>query len=110
MDSWHFQLLSFFALCSLSLFAYWFIFHRKFDAVSTHPADLAGKLIGRRLQLESDLCAGQGKARIDDADWVLRAEQQLAGGTQVEVVATDGMTLVVKPYRTAQAQLALDVD
>lgn len=107
MDSWLLQLFSLFVLFALALVAFIYIFQR--PSVRSHRCQLvdqARAMIGRRLRLDSDLRAGQGEAWVGGAVWSLRAEQQLAGGVQVEVIDTDGLTLLVRPSRCPQMAAA----
>ena len=55
----------------------------------------AEQLIGRVVVVDQDIVAGKGRAKIDDAFWVI-AGPDLPAGSQVRVVAVDGMTLQVQ--------------
>jgi len=100
MDSWLLQLFSLFVLFALALVAFFYVFQRpSVGSNRSQLVDQARAMIGRQLQLDSDLRAGQGEAWVAGAMWSLRAEQQLAGGVQVEVIDTDGLTLLVRPSR-----------
>ena len=55
----------------------------------------AEQLIGRVVVLDLPIVAGEGRARIDDAFWVVRGPDLPAGAT-VRVVAVDGMALKVQ--------------
>lgn len=55
----------------------------------------AEQLIGRVVVVDQDIVAGKGRAKIDDAFWVIAGPDLLAG-SQVRVVAVDGMTLQVQ--------------
>lgn len=55
----------------------------------------AEQLIGRVIALDQDIVAGKGRAKIDDAFWVV-AGPDLPAGTPVRVVAVEGMTLKVQ--------------
>lgn len=56
----------------------------------------AEQLVGRVVLLDQAIVAGQGRARIDDAFWVVSGPD-LDAGSAVRVVAVDGMTLKVQP-------------
>ncbi|OEY99831.1 MULTISPECIES: NfeD family protein [Stenotrophomonas] len=56
----------------------------------------AEQLIGRVVALDQPIVAGVGRAKVDDAFWVV-AGPDLPAGTPVRVVAVDGMTLKVQP-------------
>jgi len=55
----------------------------------------AEQLIGRVVVLDQAIANGVGRARIDDAFWVV-AGPDLPAGSRVRVVAVDGMTLKVQ--------------
>ncbi|WP_102945359.1 NfeD family protein [Stenotrophomonas sp. VV52] len=55
----------------------------------------AEQLIGRVVALDQPIVAGVGRAKIDDAFWMV-AGPDLPAGTPVRVVAVDGMTLKVQ--------------
>ncbi|MGE8281029.1 MAG: NfeD family protein [Stenotrophomonas sp.] len=56
----------------------------------------AEQLVGRVLELEQPIIDGSGRAKADDALWVV-AGPDLPSGSRVRVVAVDGMTLKVQP-------------
>ncbi|MBE5250998.1 NfeD family protein [Mixta mediterraneensis] len=55
------------------------------------------QMIGMHLTLETSLKDGLGHVRIGDSSWRVQAEQDLAAGTQVEVIAVEGITLRIQP-------------
>jgi membrane protein implicated in regulation of membrane protease activity len=55
----------------------------------------AEQLIGRVIVLDEGIVAGKGRAKIDDAFWVV-AGPDLPAGSPVRVVAVEGMTLKVQ--------------
>ncbi|KAB7772192.1 NfeD family protein [Xanthomonas maliensis] len=54
----------------------------------------AEQLIGRTVLLDRAIVAGQGRAKVDDAVWVVSGPDLPAGAT-VRIVGVDGMTLQV---------------
>ncbi len=55
----------------------------------------AEQLIGRVVVLDQAIVAGKGRAKIDDAFWVVSGPD-LPAGSPVRVVAVEGMTLKVQ--------------
>ncbi len=55
----------------------------------------AEQLIGRVVVLDQGIVAGKGRAKIDDAFWVVTGPE-LPAGSPVRVVAVEGMTLKVQ--------------
>lgn len=55
----------------------------------------AEQLIGRVVVLDQAIIAGKGRAKVDDAFWVV-AGPDLPAGSPVRVVAVEGMTLKVQ--------------
>ena len=65
------------------------------------PADAAlnqrgQQLVGKRYTLETTLINGRGHVRIGDSSWPVVADDDLAAGTRVVVIAVEGITLRVK--------------
>ncbi|QNK31476.1 NfeD family protein [Serratia sp. JUb9] len=54
------------------------------------------QLIGTRATLTEPLHNGLGRINIGDGSWRARAAQDLPAGTEVEVVAVEGTTLVIR--------------
>ncbi len=80
---------------SIQIYRTWF---RQRDRHSDQPRlnRRAYQLIGRVVVLDQGIANGIGRARIDDAFWVV-AGVDLPAGSAVRVVAVDGMTLKVQP-------------
>ncbi|MGH8055210.1 MAG: NfeD family protein [Stenotrophomonas sp.] len=79
---------------SIQVYRTWF---RKRDRQSEQPLlnRRAEQLVGRVVVLEQAIADGIGRAKIDDAFWVV-AGPDLPSGSRVRVVAVDGMTLKVQ--------------
>lgn len=54
------------------------------------------QLVGRRLTLDSALENGRGHVRVGDSSWPVIADEDLAAGSRVEVVAVEGITLHIR--------------
>lgn len=91
--NWMGQFLLFAALSLLS--AWWWRAHQK-------PGDepllnrRADQLLGQIFTLEEAIVDGRGKIRVGDSVWPVTGHDQ-AAGTQVQVVASNGMLLEVAP-------------
>ncbi|MBB3833419.1 hypothetical protein FHR55_001629 [Xanthomonas arboricola] len=55
----------------------------------------AEQLIGRRVLLDQPIHDGRGRAKVDDAFWVVSGPE-LPTGAPVRIVGVDGMTLLVE--------------
>lgn len=55
------------------------------------------QLLGLRATLTDPVINGFGRVNIADSSWRVKSEQDLPVGTQVEVIAIDGITLHVRP-------------
>ena len=79
---------------SIQIYRTWF---RKRARQSDQPLlnRRAEQLIGRVVPLDQAIVNGNGRAKVDDAFWVV-AGPDLPAGSQVRVVAVDGMTLKVQ--------------
>lgn len=57
------------------------------------------QIVGRRFTLDTTLVNGRGHMRVGDSSWPVVADADLAAGTQVEVMAVEGITLRVRAYQ-----------
>jgi len=57
------------------------------------------QIVGQRFTLDNALVNGRGHMRVGDSSWPVIADADLSAGTQVEVVAVEGITLRVKAYQ-----------
>jgi len=54
------------------------------------------QLIGTRATLTEPMHNGMGRINIGDSSWRAQAAEDLPAGTEVEVVAVEGVTLVIR--------------
>lgn len=54
------------------------------------------QLIGRRFTLDNALINGRGHMRVGDSSWMVSADTDLPAGTPVDVVAVEGIVLIVR--------------
>ena len=54
------------------------------------------QIVGRRFTLDTTLVNGRGHMRVGDSSWPVVADADLTAGTQVEVMAVEGITLRVR--------------
>lgn len=60
------------------------------------------QLVGRIFSLETALVNGRGHVRVGDSSWPVVADEDLAAGSKVEVLAVEGITLRIRlapPHR-----------
>ena len=86
------------SFASIQVYRKWF---RGRGRQSDHPTLNRRALhhIGRVVPLEQPIVAGRGRVKIGDAVWVVEGPD-LAAGTPVRVVGTDGVALRVEPAGT----------
>lgn len=79
---------------SVQIYRTWF---RRGERQSDQPLlnRRAEQLVGRVVRVEQAIVGGRGRVKIDDAFWVVSGPD-LPVGTEVRVVAVDGMTLKVQ--------------
>ena len=91
------QVVAFVVLSVVSIQCY-----RRWGKARARPSDApllnrrAEQLVGRVVVLEQAIVDGSGRAKVDDALWVV-AGPDLPVDSRVRVVAVDGMTLKVQP-------------
>ena len=57
--------------------------------------DRAAQLVGRQFTLEKSV-EGQEKVQVGDTFWTVESDCNIGSGTQVRVIDTKGMTLVIE--------------
>ena len=96
---WEWQGVMFSLLTMLAAWLWWrWLARREKDQ---KPADAAlnqrgVQLVGRHFTLETDLVNGRGHMRVGDSSWPVSADDDLPAGTQVVVIAVEGITLRVR--------------
>ncbi|PID66724.1 MAG: hypothetical protein CR975_01445 [Gammaproteobacteria bacterium] len=78
------------------------IWHRVFRKTQERIGDKkmnnrAARYIGRSATLSEAIVNGHGKIQIEDSFWRVTCERDLPKGTNVEIIAADGVILTVKP-------------
>ncbi|WP_368889332.1 NfeD family protein [Morganella morganii] len=63
---------------------------------SSSPNQANHKLIGLRAALLTDTEEGYSRIRLADGSWRVYSQSALPAGTEVEVIAVDGITLTVR--------------
>ncbi|MDX2422920.1 MAG: NfeD family protein [Amphritea sp.] len=98
VESWSYQLLLFALLGIAFTILYWRVF-RTFNSQTVEPLlnDRAAQLIGRKFVLEQNLENGQGRVQVGDTLWKAEAETTLTAGTKVEIYASEGMVIKIRP-------------
>ncbi len=95
--SWQLQLAMFAIDAIIFSVLYWKVFkqfNNKTDNAQLN--DRAGTLVGRKFVLEESLPSGEGKIQVGDTFWRVRASGPLEEKTNIKVVATEGMILLVE--------------
>ncbi|EGT3598038.1 TPA: NfeD family protein [Serratia marcescens] len=97
--SWAWQGMIFAVLTVVVAYLWWYWLRR-------HPAAASGgspvlnqrnrQLIGTRATLTEPMHNGMGRINIGDSSWRAQAAEDLPAGTEVEVVAVEGVTLVIR--------------
>ena len=98
--TWEIQVLIYAVLAIASVFAW-----RRFKPARNEPTDQPSlnrrgtQYVGRTFTLENPIVNGVGKLTVADTTWKIRGPDT-AAGTQVEVTAVEGTSLIVKPAET----------
>lgn len=101
---WRFQVILFAVLAVVTSVG-WQVWLKKHPTSSDHPhLNVRGaSFIGRRVTLAEPLENGRGRIEIGDGWWTVSSEtgEDVAAGSDVEVVSSDGSTLTVRPVAPA---------
>lgn len=96
--SWSLQWLTF-AVFSLFATWIWWRYQHKRDRVDDQDRTLnqrTEQMIGQTCILDQALPVAQGRIKLGDTSWLAKTEQPIEAGTLVEVVAVEGITLVIR--------------
>ncbi|PSV10099.1 NfeD family protein [Photobacterium leiognathi] len=97
--SWPLQWISFAVFALFTTWLWWRYQHKKdkFDASVTKLNQRSAQMIGQRSVVTEAIVAGAGRLQFGDTTWSVVTEVDLEAGQKVEVVAVEGITLVIKP-------------
>ncbi|WP_312950008.1 NfeD family protein [Superficieibacter sp.] len=96
---WEWQGLMFALLTLLAAWLWWRWLAQRVREQKPADSQLnqrGNQLIGRRFTLETTLVSGRGHMRVGDSSWMVSADEDLAAGTSVEVIAVEGITLKIR--------------
>lgn len=96
--SWEWQGVLFAILVMLVAYLWWYWLRQRPQETggSTVLNQRNRQLIGTRATLSEPIRNGVGRINIGDSSWRAQAAQDLPAGTEVEVIAVDGATLVIR--------------
>lgn len=97
--SWAWQGMIFAVLTVVVAYLWWYWLRRRPAAASGVLPVLNQRnrqLIGTRATLTEPMHNGMGRINIGDSSWRAQAAEDLPAGTEVEVVAVEGVTLVIR--------------
>jgi membrane protein implicated in regulation of membrane protease activity len=94
--SWQKQISLFAVLALLCSVWFWYRF-KSFNQETELPKlnDRAAQLIGREFALTGPMTGGQGKMQVGDTLWRVESETNLSAGTQVKVIGSREMVLLI---------------
>lgn len=97
--SWAWQGMIFAVLTVVVAYLWWYWLRPRPAAASGGSPVLNQRnrqLIGTRATLTEPMHNGMGRINIGDSSWRAQAAEDLPAGTEVEVVAVEGVTLVIR--------------
>ncbi|MBN5320189.1 NfeD family protein [Serratia marcescens] len=100
--SWEWQGVIFAVLTVVVAYLWWYWLRRRPTAASGGSPVLNQRnrqLIGTRATLTEPMHNGMGRINIGDSSWRAQAAEDLPAGTEVEVVAVEGVTLVIRAIK-----------
>ncbi|WP_318416019.1 NfeD family protein [Photobacterium leiognathi] len=97
--SWPLQWISFAVFALFTTWLWWRYQHKKdkSGASVTKLNQRGAQMIGQRSVVTEAIVAGAGRLQFGDTTWSVVTDVDLEVGQKVEVVAVDGITLVIKP-------------
>ncbi|WP_318474007.1 NfeD family protein [Photobacterium leiognathi] len=97
--SWPLQWSSFAVFALFTTWLWWRYQHKKYksDASVTKLNQRGAQMIGQRSVVTETIVAGAGRLQFGDTTWSVVTDVDLEAGQKVEVVAVEGITLVIKP-------------
>ena len=104
--SWPWQGLLFALLTVVAALLWWHWVNRYRAVLSSFINQRVQQLIGQRAVLTEATKNGYSRIKIADGSWRIQSDSALPAGTEVEVVAVDGITLKVRPLITRVSQRA----
>lgn len=95
---WEWQGACFAVLTVISAWLWWRWLSRRHnpDTGALQLNQRGNQLIGQTLVLETPLVNGRGNVRVGDSSWPVSATEDLPAGSQVTVIAVEGITLRVR--------------
>lgn len=93
--NWEWQGMCFAVLTLAAAWLWWrWLGHRQAKNTLDRGLNQRGnQLVGQILVLETALINGRGNARLGDSSWPVCADEDLAAGSRVKVIAVEGITL-----------------
>ena len=97
--AWEWQGVIFSVLTVVVAYLWWYWLRQRPAAPSSGSQVLNQRnrqLIGTRATLTEPMHNGMGRINIGDSSWRAQASEDLVVGTEVEVIAVEGITLVIR--------------
>lgn len=97
IHDWQYQFLLFALFSVIASVVFWKFFRirNETDAAGIIN-DRAAQLIGRKLKLQNKVENNLGRIQLGDTYWKVTADEDLEEGTQIEIYASEGMTLKIR--------------
>lgn len=94
---WELQGVCFAILTLVAVYLWWRWLNSRKSPPQTEVLNQRGQqLVGRQLRLDSALVNGRGNIRIADSSWPVVSDSDLPAGSEVIVVAVDGILLRIR--------------